>query len=425
MPERLRVAFVIPRYGVEVSGGAESLCRQVADRLAADVEVEVFTSCALHYDRWTNYYAPGTQSVGGVAVRRFPVTTERDPELFAEFSRQAIAPHHGPMNELQWLLLQGPSVPDLLTSLVDERHNFDLVVFWTYLYFPTYFGLPLLADKAVFVPLAHDEPSFHFELFRPLYYLPRWIVFNSPQERALIQHRFGDAVAPGEVVGAAASPLPAGNAGRFRRTFAIADDFLLYVGRVNPSKGCAALVENFMAYKAHRPGGLKLILIGNVEMELPRRADVRLLGFQPDEVVADAHAASALSVTASPFESFSMAVIESWLAERAVLVNAAAAPLKAHVAASGGGLHFEDTATFCAALDRLLGDEPLRRRLAAAGRRYASKGYSWDSVAAGWRRALAEGLARSRGGHADGLRPIASTERPNGRSRRSARLRTG
>ena len=44
---RPRVAFVVPRYGVDVVGGAETLVRGFAEHLAAEGHaVEVFTTCA-------------------------------------------------------------------------------------------------------------------------------------------------------------------------------------------------------------------------------------------------------------------------------------------------------------------------------------------------------------------------------------------
>src|SRR5262249_14485711 len=124
---RLRVAFVTPRYGVEVPGGAEQHARQVAERLVADVEVEVFTSCALHYERWANHYPQGRDEVNGVPVRRFPTTLERGPSEFAAFTDRTIGqPRHSAMDELQWLLLQGPSVPVLVDAVRDARNEFDL-----------------------------------------------------------------------------------------------------------------------------------------------------------------------------------------------------------------------------------------------------------------------------------------------------------
>jgi glycosyltransferase involved in cell wall biosynthesis len=390
----VKIAFVVQRYGVEISGGGEQYCRQVAERLAPDVQIEVLTTCALEYERWANHYPPGRSELNGVVVERFLVTRERDP-AFADFTARTIArPEHGALDELEWLLLQGPAAPDLVTQIRDRRNDFDLFVFWTYLYFPTYLGMPYVADKAVFVPLAHDEPTFHLELFRPLYYLPRWIVFMAPAERALIEWKFGRGVAPGEVIGAGVEEQPRGDAARFRRRYGLADDFLLYVGRVTPSKSCDELIDLFATYKALRPSRLKLVLAGSVEMPIPARPDVRALGFVSEQDKADALAAATLAVTASRFESFSMWVLEAWLAGRSVLASAAAEPVREHVEASGGGLHFDDAATFCAALDRLLNDPPLRARLAAAGHAYARSRYSWDAVRAGWLHAIEQARAR-------------------------------
>jgi glycosyltransferase involved in cell wall biosynthesis len=388
-----RLAVVVQRYGEEISGGGEQLCRQVCERLAEDFQIEVLTTCALHYERWANHFPPGRSELNGVVVDRFPVTEERDPERAARFGERTIArPDHGTLDELEWLLLQGPAAPGLVDAVRDRRGEFDLFVFWTYLYFPTYFGLPLVPEKAVFVPLAHDEATFHLELFRPLYYLPRLIVFNTAAERTLVEAKFGRGISPGEVIGAGVDRPAPGDAARFRRKHGLADPFLLYVGRVTPSKSCDELFELFATYKALRPSRLKLVLAGNVEMPVPARPDIRALGFVSDQDRADALAAGSLAVTASRFESFSMSVLEAWMAGRAVLASAGAEPVRQHMLAAGGGLCFDDAATFCAALDALLADEGLRDRLAAAGRAYAEARYRWDAIHAGWLRALDRAL---------------------------------
>ncbi len=385
MARRLRVAFVIPRYGPEIAGGAEQYCREVAESLAGDMEIEVLTTCALHYERWKDYFPAGSSEINGVTVRRFPVSVERDPDYFAAFGDRAIVRPHSPLDELQWILLQGPVSSQLLSSIRDERSRFDVYVFWTYLYCPTVLGMPSVADKALFVPLAHDEPPFHLEIMRPLFYLPRHIVFNSQAEKELVERRFGPSVSPNTVIGVGVDAPQIGNAERFREKYGINDDFLLYLGRLTPSKGCDELLDYFATYKALRPGRLKLVLVGNVEMDITPRPDLHVLGFVDEEAKADALAAASISVSASRFESFSISMMESWLARRPMLAHADCAPMKQHVMQSGGGLLFDDAASFCAAVDRLQRDRPLRDALAESGNQYASSRYTRDVVRIAWK----------------------------------------
>ena len=57
-----RIAFVPPRYGDDVVGGAETVLRQAAERLAArGWEVEILTTCVRDHYTWANAYPPGTE----------------------------------------------------------------------------------------------------------------------------------------------------------------------------------------------------------------------------------------------------------------------------------------------------------------------------------------------------------------------------
>src|SRR5207247_9104115 len=73
----VKLAFIIQRYGAEVLGGSEHLCRLVAERLAASHEVDVLTSCARDYVTWANVYGEGSDRVRGVTVRRVATSGAR------------------------------------------------------------------------------------------------------------------------------------------------------------------------------------------------------------------------------------------------------------------------------------------------------------------------------------------------------------
>jgi hypothetical protein len=153
------LAFVIQRYGQDVNGGAEALCRQVAERLAPEIPIEVLTTCARDYLTWADHYPPGREEISGVGVRRFAVARQRRVRAFGRLSKKVYGRSHSFAQEGEWMDRQGPDVPELYRFIAAHRNDYDLFVFFTYLYPPTFFGLPLVAEKSLLVPMAHDEPS--------------------------------------------------------------------------------------------------------------------------------------------------------------------------------------------------------------------------------------------------------------------------
>ena len=136
----MKLAFIVQRYGTEILGGSEYLCRLIAERLSPRHDVEVLTTCARDYITWTNAYSEGADRIRGVTVRRFANSQARDLESFDRYSHWIFHNPHSQDDEMEWLKQQGPWCPALLEYLQRRHASYDALIFFTYLYAPTVLG---------------------------------------------------------------------------------------------------------------------------------------------------------------------------------------------------------------------------------------------------------------------------------------------
>lgn len=376
----MRLAFVVQRYGLDIAGGAEYHCRLVAEHLVRHAQVEVLTTCASDYITWANHYREGVEVLNGIPIRRFKVKRPRDPERFADWTDRVFRHDHDPKDELRWLEEEGPFSPRLVSHLARERDRYDFVVFFSYRYYTTYHGLRAVRERSLLVPTAEDDGVYRLPIFPPFFRLPRAIVYNSVEEREMIQAASANASVPGDVVGVG-SALPDGlDAAGFRKRHGLDGGFMLYVGRIDENKGCRQLFAFMRRYREETGSQLRLALIGKPVLPIPDDPGVVHLGFLPDREKWDALAAADLLVMPSALESLSMVTLEAWWAERPVLANAKCAVLRGQCRRSNAGLYYSSYDEFREALALLESRPELRAAMGRNGRRYFETHYAWDVV---------------------------------------------
>jgi glycosyltransferase involved in cell wall biosynthesis len=389
---RRRLAFVVQRYGADVTGGSESLARAVAERLVPEDDVTVFTTCARDYVTWRNELPAGEESLAGVRVLRFASEGERDLSAFNRFSDSLYGKPTTEAQELLWLQQQGPDVPRLVQRLEVERERYDAVVFFTYLYFPTYWGLRAAPERSILVPTAHDEPPLRFGIYKTVFGTPRAYAFCSGPEAALVKERFELGGKPTAVTGIGVDVAQAPDVEGFRIRHDVRGPYALYAGRIDAGKGCDAMLDFYARYRRDCRGGADLLLIGRLAMAEPRVPGIRYLGFLSEEEKHAAMAGARAVICPSPYESLSIVLLEAMALGTPVLATTRSAVLQDHCRRSNAGLFYEGADEFVEALDLLVAHGPLRAALGANGRRYVAESYRWEAVLARYR-ALIDAVA--------------------------------
>lgn len=376
----MKVAVVVQRYGPSVNGGAELHARYIAQRLARHGDVEVLTTCATDYVTWRNELRPGIEQADGVSVRRFRVKHERDPNVFARRQERVFEQRHSISDELDWLDAEGPTSPALVDHLARHAADYHFCLFFSYRYYHAYHGARVAAERAILVPTAERDPTIGLSIFQPLFRSVRAVMYNSPEERAMINAVSGNDDVPGVVVGVGSdvpnNPQPA----RFRQKHNIRGPFAVYVGRIDQNKGCKELFEFFEGYLKDPRGKLSLVLIGNSLLPIPEHPRIRHLGFLSDADKFDAMAAADLLFMPSYYESLSMVALEAWALGRPVLANGLCDVLKGQCLRSNAGLYYENGSEFVEALRTIEQNRWLSGTLGRNGRQFFREHYDWPVI---------------------------------------------
>lgn len=375
-----KIAFVCQRYGLEVNGGAELLCRQLAEKLCNTYDVEVYTTCAIDYITWRDEYQPGTEVINGVTVHRYRVDKKRDTKTFAQISDQVMTnPNHTDEEEERWLNEQGPTCTALLKELAHRHGEYKAVLFMTYLYYLTVKGLQLKFDNAILIPTVHDEPPVYLRCYDAVFNSSKKFIWQTHEEKEFAEKRFPGILGMNGVYAGAGVDVPSNPFPNLPREL-VGQDYVVYAGRIDASKGCDEMFRFFRRYKEQYGGELKLVLMGKAVMPIPNAADIVSLGFVSDEMKFKVMQEAKALVLFSKFESLSMVVLESMTMGRPVLVNGQCEVLKGHCIRSNAGLYFENYPEFAATLNYLLSHDAEYAVMCENGKKYVEENYRWNII---------------------------------------------
>jgi glycosyltransferase involved in cell wall biosynthesis len=427
----VKLAFVIQRYGADVLGGSEHLCRLVAERLALGHDVDVLTTCARDYVTWRNEYPEGADRIRGVTVRRFANALTRDIDAFNTYSDWIFNNPHSRQDELEWLKQQGPWCPGLIEYLRRHQQQYDVLIFFTYLYATTVQGLEVVPSRSVLVSTAHDEPAIRLDIYKDVFSHPAALCFLTESERRFVHQQFPERPLLEDVIGVGVDlpqqqpyprmpapaveeeppPEPAAErpaddpadeesprefrshlltrGAAFRRKHRLYGPIALYGGRIDPGKGCEELLQYFNEY-VKEGGDATLALMGVKLMSLPEDPSVRFAGLLSERERLQALEAATVVVCPSPYESLSLLALEALSVGTPILCNARSEVLVEHCVRSNGGLYYADRDEFVECLKLLVADERLRAALGRNGRDYVRRSFRWDVVLGKYERIFAK-----------------------------------
>ncbi|NNN10652.1 MAG: glycosyltransferase family 4 protein [Acidimicrobiaceae bacterium] len=379
---RPKISFVTPRFGSDITGGAEFAARMIAERLAKrGYTVEALTTVAGDIASWEASYDEGEKNENGVIVKRFAVDQGRSKD-FAAFSKKIefFAKSATADEAMEYIRLQGPVSQGLIDAISDT--DSDFIAFYPYLYHPVVHAMPQVLSRSVLHPAAHDEAALYLPIFNEIFEKAGRLVFHTYAEEELVKSIFRISQARRIVLGLGIDPAPPAIklTGQEVLGLSPAEPYLCALGRVDTLKGTTMLAHFVSTYRERHQKNVSLALVGPVAIAPDEQPWLKITGQVSEEEKWAILRDCTLFVSPSYYESFSLVIMEAWSVGVPVLVNGRCAATTEHVIRSKAGAVFQNYPEFEVALELLLDGEQIRNELGQRGKIYVEKNFTWGVV---------------------------------------------
>jgi glycosyltransferase involved in cell wall biosynthesis len=198
------------------------------------------------------------------------------------------------------------------------------------------------------------------------------------------------------------SPLPLPEASETLRRLSVEDNFLLFVGTIQPRKNLLRLIQAFEVVLRTTQLRPQLVLVGRTGWKtnelmsyLPKSEAlnrIRILGYLSDEDLRALYSSCRAFIYPSIYEGFGLPPLEAMACGAPVIASGVPSVMgsKGTVARI---VSSEDIESLAAAIVELLTDDDARAELSESGFRHASS-FSWERTAAVTREVYEEALRR-------------------------------
>jgi glycosyltransferase involved in cell wall biosynthesis len=411
----MKFAFISPRYGADITSGADHACRLLAEQVCLRHDVDVLTTCARDSRHAISEYSEGADRVRGVVVRRFAVSQTNEPQDLRPLTDRLLDGPRTRADELDWVRRLGPWSPGLLDYLKRQHRTYDALVFFSLWHPTTVHGVQIAPDRSVLFPHLQLRPALRFGLWEEVLSTPRALGFLSATERRLASAYVRVTPEFEETVGVGVDPPPhqsyprhqqdpadvvvadtegtrvhpgddeseeiylEGRGIPFRRRHRLYGRFALYGGRIEADNGSEEMLEYFDSY-ATADDDSTLVLMGARMMKTAQERYLQLPGVLPDRERMVAYEAADVTIAPSADDLIAQSVLESFAVGTPVLASARNEAAVEHCRRANAGLYYANRDEFVEAMRLLFTNTRLRERLAANGRDYVQQNYRWEAV---------------------------------------------
>lgn len=385
----INVLLLIPTYLCEKKGGAEKVMNDIVS-IGNSVENMKFTVWSLNLKSYPPIKILDKDQIKheghNIDLEVFPI----DPWYVFWPKFHAIM-NSGTMSALAaklWLLTNMPS-KKLDRALRHRSNKFDLIYAPHYFYGTTHRVSEILESKVVLHPFFHDEPAAWTLPIRQLVSRVDAIMVNSGVEKDIIEEKYGVGKFDIFEIGNVVEPLSYDKSlsNDILSEFGIKNGrYLLFVGRVVDEKNLPELLDWWSGTHSMAPDIDNLVIAGGGDKietykELyEKKCPVIFTGEVIEQQLGSLYDGCLAFVSLSHLESFSLVIMEAWLAGKPVIGHAHSGAIAWHIERSSGGLLVECGSQFGNLVAQLSQNAGLRKKLSKNGKKYVEDKYSRSAV---------------------------------------------